>query len=101
MMLPLRGSRHALTIAWDLDDLVLSSDDLNKSFEEMWLSLLSVLVERWPDWPIEIWTRLVPVLADETSPDGTSSSSSRLALRDPTTSTSLPSFATSLRGSQS
>ena len=65
MMLPLRGSRHALTISWDLDDLVLSSDDLNKSFEEMWLSLLSVLVERWPDWPIEIWTRLVPVITDE------------------------------------
>jgi len=57
-----------LTISWDLDDLVLSTNDLNKTLEEMWLSLFTVLVERWPDWPVELWTRLTPVLIDEEKP---------------------------------
>ena len=65
MIIPLRGSRQALTISWDLDDLVLQFDDLNRTLEELWLSVLSVLVERWPDWPVEVWTRLLPIIDGE------------------------------------
>ena len=65
MIIPLRGSRQALTIGWDLDDLVLQFDDLNRTLEELWLSVLSVLVERWPDWPVEVWTRLRPIIDPE------------------------------------
>lgn len=65
MILPLRGSSSALTFAWDLDDLLLQFDDLNRTLEELWASLLTVLLERWPDWPVEIWGRLTPVLDSE------------------------------------
>jgi hypothetical protein len=62
VIIPIRGSRQAFTISWDLDELVLRFDDLNKTLEELWLSILSVLVERWPDWPVEVWSRLSPIV---------------------------------------
>jgi hypothetical protein len=65
VIIPIRGARQALTVSWDLDDLVLRFDDLNRTLEELWASILSVLVERWPDWPIEVWTRLSPIVEDE------------------------------------
>jgi len=67
VIIPIRGARQALTISWDLDELVLRFDDLNKTLEQLWLSILSVLVERWPDWPVEVWTRLTPIVEGEKS----------------------------------
>ncbi|MEE2828713.1 MAG: hypothetical protein VX498_05970, partial [Myxococcota bacterium] len=53
--IPLRGSRTALTFTWELDVLVGQFDDLNRTLEELSASVLTVLVERWPDWPVEVW----------------------------------------------
>jgi len=66
VIIPLRGADTALTFSWDLDALIQRYQDLNRTLEETWASLLSVLIERWPDWPVEIWGSLHPIPDPET-----------------------------------
>ena len=66
MLLPLRGGHIALAVTYDLDDLIEAHPHLNPILEQTWASALSVLAERWPEWPIEVWSRLaVGVKASE------------------------------------
>lgn len=58
MLIPLRGGSTTLALEWDLEELVALHKDLNRVLEEAWAGLLTVLVESWPDWPIEVWSRL-------------------------------------------
>ena len=64
MILPLRAGALGLSLCYELDGLIQKHRDLNRSLEEAWASLLTVLTERWPDWPIEVWTRLLPYEED-------------------------------------
>ncbi len=58
MLIPLRGGATTLGLEWDLEELVALNKNLNRTLEEAWGGLLTVLVESWPDWPIEVWSRL-------------------------------------------
>ena len=58
MLLPMRGGGIALAVTYDLDVLVDSHPHLNPTLEQTWASLLSVMMERWPDWPVEVWSRV-------------------------------------------
>ncbi len=58
MLLPLRGGAIALAITYDLDELVEAHPHLNPTLEQTWASVLSVMAERWPDWPMEVWSRI-------------------------------------------
>jgi hypothetical protein len=58
MLMPLRGGPIALAITYDLDELVEAHPHLNPTLEETWASVLSVMAERWPDWPLEVWSRV-------------------------------------------
>ncbi len=78
LILPVRGGNQGLGLGYPLSKLVDAHDDLNRALEEAFAGLLTVLCEGWPDWPIEIWTRLVePVVLDgpddddEEAPDWT------------------------------
>ena len=64
MIVPLRGAAQAMAVTYSLGKLTAAHDDLNRSLEESWAGLLTVLTERWPDWPIEVWTRLLPYEED-------------------------------------
>ena len=57
--LPLRAGRNGLRLDYPLTGLIARHKDLNRSIEEAWAGLLTVVCEGWPDWPIEVWTRLV------------------------------------------
>lgn len=57
MMIPVRGG-WGLVLSWSLAELVERHGDVNLVMEKAWASLLLVLAERWPDWPVEVWTRL-------------------------------------------
>ena len=59
MIIPLRGAARAMSVVYDLEELTAAHKDLNCTLEECWGGLLTVLTERWPDWPIEVWTRLL------------------------------------------
>jgi hypothetical protein len=58
MLLPLRGGSIALAITYDLDDLIEAHPHLNPALEQVWASVLGVSSERWPDWPLEVWSRV-------------------------------------------
>ena len=58
MLIPLRGGAFGLGLTYPLEPLVEAHDDLNRTFEEAWAGLMTVLLEGWPDWPVEVWTRL-------------------------------------------
>lgn len=65
MLIPVRGGHVALALEWDFQSLVDRHGDLNKTMEEAWAGLLSVLAESWPDWPIEVWSNLQKVPATD------------------------------------
>ena len=65
MIVPLRGAAQAMAVTYSLEKLTAAHDDLNRTLEESWGGLLTVLTERWPDWPIEIWGRLLAFEEDE------------------------------------
>jgi len=68
MILPLRAGAIGLSLRYELDGLVQKHRDLNRSLEETWASVLTVLTERWPDWPVEVWSNLTPTAADDGKP---------------------------------
>tara|TARA_Y100001968_G_C19406608_1_gene744009 strand:+ start:856 stop:1395 length:540 start_codon:yes stop_codon:yes gene_type:complete len=51
-----------MAVVYPLKELTGTHKDLNRSLEESWGGLLTVMAERWPDWPVEVWGR---ILADE------------------------------------
>ncbi len=57
-IIPLRGARKALTIDYSMAELMEAHLDLNRTLEEAWAGLLTILVRNWPDWPIEVWSRI-------------------------------------------
>jgi hypothetical protein len=63
MLIPVRGGHLALALEYDFQGLVDRHPDLNRTMEEAWASLLSVVAESWPDWPIEVWSNLSKVEA--------------------------------------
>jgi len=68
MIVPLRGAAQAMSVVYDLAELTAAHNDLNRTLEEAWGGLLTVLTERWPDWPIEVWTRLLSEEQEEGDP---------------------------------
>ena len=65
MLIPVRGGHLALALDWDFQALVDRHPDLNRTMEEAWAGLLSVLAESWPDWPIEVWSELRKIDPDD------------------------------------
>jgi len=59
VIIPLRGAAQAMAVSYDLAKMTTAHDDLNRTLEEGWGGLLTVLTERWPDWPVEVWGRLL------------------------------------------
>ena len=59
MIVPLRGAAQAMSVVYGLEELTAAHKDLNYTLEEAWGGLLTVITERWPDWPIEVWARLL------------------------------------------
>jgi hypothetical protein len=66
--LPLRADGPGLRLEYSLTELVAKHPDLNRSLEEAFAGLLTVVCEGWPDWPIEVWTRLVGVEVEDEEP---------------------------------
>jgi hypothetical protein len=64
MIIPLRGAAQAMAVSYSLEKLTAAHDDLNCTLEEAWGGLLTVLTERWPDWPVEVWGRILPYEED-------------------------------------
>ncbi len=59
-MLPLRGGPVSLALDYDLNALAQAHRNLNATLEQSWAALLTVICERWPDWPVEVWSQVVP-----------------------------------------
>ncbi len=57
-ILPLRAGERGLCLDYPLTALLGRHRDLNRALEEAWAGLLTVVCEGWPDWPLEVWTRL-------------------------------------------
>ena len=55
MMIPLRGGAEGLVLSFDVEDFVASASRPNVEIEKFWAGMLTVLRDRWPDWPIEVW----------------------------------------------
>ena len=64
MILPMRGGPIGLAITYDLDELIEANSHLNPMLEQVWASVLSVIAERWPDWPIEVWGQVAVGLSE-------------------------------------
>jgi hypothetical protein len=71
VLIPLRGGRQCLALAWQFQEIWERHDDLNRTLEQCFAGLLKVLAESWPDWPVEIWGSLVDrgLAEDEEEPD--------------------------------
>ena len=67
LILPLRAGERGLCLDYVLAALTKRHADLNRALEEAWAGLLTVVSESWPDWPLEVWTRLEE--EDEPDPD--------------------------------
>jgi hypothetical protein len=71
-LIPLRGGAQGLSLSYDLEALLDAQPNLNAVLETVWAGLLHVVSERWPDWPVEVWTRVAggPDADGEGSDDG-------------------------------
>lgn len=58
LILPLRAGERGLCLDYPLAGLTARHADANRAIEEAWAGLLTVVCESWPDWPLEVWTRL-------------------------------------------
>lgn len=58
--IPMRGGPGALLFACELGGLAARHEDVNRTLEEAWAGLLCVVRDAWPDWPLEVWSRLDP-----------------------------------------
>jgi hypothetical protein len=71
-LIPLRGAQCALALDYSMAALRGEHHDLNTALEEAWAGLFIVLVRNWPNWPIELWSRVDALpedpLADENTP---------------------------------
>ncbi len=63
--IPLRGAQTALAMDYSMAELMEEQNDLNRALEEAWAGLLTVLVRNWPDWPIELWSRVDEVVPED------------------------------------
>lgn len=57
-MIPVRGGLVALTLRFDLSELMGLHADVNRVAEQAWAGLLQVMRDSWPDWPVEVWAQL-------------------------------------------
>ena len=58
LILPLRAGERGLRLDYSLNEMTRRHVDANRALEEAWAGLLTVVCESWPDWPLEVWTRL-------------------------------------------
>jgi len=68
-IIPLRGADIALGIDYSMGELMEEHQDINRTLEEAWAGLLTLLVRNWPDWPIELWSRLDEIPNDDPTED--------------------------------
>lgn len=64
-VIPLRGAQIALAMDYSMAELMEEHNDLNRALEEAWAGLLTVLSRNWPDWPIELWSRVDEIVPDD------------------------------------
>ena len=64
MLIPMRAGDEGLVVSWDLEELVAVLPRPNVELERVWASVLTVVRDSWPDWPIEVWGNI-----EETSED--------------------------------
>ena len=52
MLIPMRAGDEGLVVSWDLEELVAVLPRPNVELERVWASVLTVVRDSWPDWPI-------------------------------------------------
>ena len=58
-MIPLRAGAEALLLSFDVEELAAAAPRPNVALERFWAGALTVLRDRWPDWPIEVWATVL------------------------------------------